>query len=103
MCFQSFNLFNNKNVVSPLDGKCIPLSDVKDEVFANEMTGPGCAIIPTNGEVVSPIDGKISVIAPTKHCIGKTGNDGIEIMVHFGIDSFKTEDLNEGLNEFLKE
>ena len=73
-------LFNNKNVVSPLDGKCIPLSDVKDEVFANEMMGPGCAIIPTNGEVVSPIDGKVSVIAPTKHCIGITGNDAAVIL-----------------------
>ena len=84
-------LFNNTSILAPLDGKCIPLSDVKDDVFAKEMMGPGYAIIPNNGEVVSPIDGKVSVIAPTKHCIVITCDDGLEIMLHFGIDSFKTE------------
>lgn len=84
-------IFNNKNIASPLDGKCIPLSDVKDEVFANEMMGPGYAIIPTCEEVVSPVNGKVSVIASTKHCIVIVGDDGIEVMIHFGLDSFKTE------------
>lgn len=84
-------IFNNKSILAPLDGKCVPLSDVKDDVFAKEMMGPGYAIIPNNGEVISPINGKVSVIAPTKHCIVITCNDGLEIMIHFGIDSFKTE------------
>lgn len=83
--------FENKNIIAPLDGKCIPLSEVDDEAFAGEMMGPGCAIIPDNGDVVSPVDGKVSVIAPTKHCIGITCVDGLEVMIHFGIDSFKTE------------
>ena len=83
--------FENKNIVAPLDGECIPLSEVDDEAFAGEMMGPGCAIIPDNGDVVSPVDGKVSVIAPTKHCIGITCADGLEVMIHFGIDSFKTE------------
>ena len=85
------SFFNNMSILAPLDGKCIPLSDVKDEVFAKQMMGPGCAIIPSNGEVVSPIKGKVSVIAPTKHCICITCTDGLEIMIHFGIDSFKTQ------------
>ena len=84
-------LFNNTSVVSPFDGKCISLSDVNDDVFANEMMGPGCAIIPTSGDVVSPVNGKVGVIAPTKHCIAITCNDGLKIMIHFGLDSFKTK------------
>lgn len=83
--------FKGLTVLSPLDGDCIPLNEVKDEMFSQEMMGPGCAIIPKNGEVISPIKGTVTVIAPTKHCIGLTGDDGLEILIHMGIDSFKTE------------
>lgn len=94
-----FIFFKNSSLLSPMTGKNIPLSEVKDEVFAKEMVGPGCAIIPSEGEVVSPISGNVSLIAATKHCICIKGDDGLEIMLHFGIDSFKAKE--KGFDYFV--
>jgi PTS system beta-glucosides-specific IIC component len=73
-------------VYSPIKGSVIPLSQVKDEVFSQEIMGKGVAIIPEEGKVFSPISGKVTTVFPTKHAIGLTGNN-IEILIHIGMDT----------------
>ena len=76
-------------IVSPLDGKLIDLSEVPDQVFSQKMMGDGFAIDPTSGEVVSPVDGTVAMVFGTKHAIGINTEDGLEILIHFGIDTVK--------------
>ncbi|SHH59323.1 PTS system D-glucose-specific IIA component, Glc family /PTS system D-glucose-specific IIB component, Glc family /PTS system D-glucose-specific IIC component, Glc family [Caloranaerobacter azorensis DSM 13643] len=73
--------------VSPSTGKILELKDVPDEVFSSKMMGDGFAIEPTDGEVVSPVNGKIATLFPTKHAIGILADNGREILIHFGIDT----------------
>jgi len=77
----------NKIVYSPIKGKVIPLNTVKDETFAGEYLGKGVAIQPEQGRVVAPFDGKVTVVMDTKHAIGITSNNGIEILIHVGMDT----------------
>ncbi|MGN1344776.1 MAG: PTS glucose transporter subunit IIA [Traorella sp.] len=87
-------------VVACVDGKCIPLEEVKDPVFSQKMMGDGFAIIPTSDTIVSPVNGTIQVVFPTKHAIGIKRKDGIEILLHIGID---TVNLNgRGFNSLVK-
>lgn len=87
--------------VIPMEGKLLELSNVPDEVFARKMMGDGFAIEPTNGEVVSPVDGKVTMVFATKHAIGITSNNGQEILIHIGIE---TVNLNgEGFEMLVKE
>ncbi len=82
--------FKKKKTISikaPVTGTCIELKEVPDEVFANKMVGDGVAIKPSNGLVLSPCDGEIMQIFPTKHAIGILSQDGIEILIHIGIDT----------------
>lgn len=74
-------------MTAPLTGKVIPLSEVPDPVFSGKMMGDGCAIIPEDGKIYSPIKGKITMIAPTKHAYGIQGENGLEILVHFGLET----------------
>ncbi|PLR75544.1 PTS glucose transporter subunit IICBA [Bacillus sp. V3-13] len=73
--------------VSPLKGEIIPITEVPDAVFSGKMMGDGFAIIPTEGTVVSPVDGKIVNLFPTKHAIGILSDAGREILIHIGIDT----------------
>lgn len=73
--------------VIPLDGKILNLSQVPDKVFSQKIVGDGFAIEPTNGEVVSPVDGLVSTILDSKHAVGITAENGLELIVHFGIDT----------------
>ncbi len=77
----------NKIVYSPIKGKVIPLNTVKDATFAGEYLGKGVAIQPEQGRVVAPFDGKVTVVMDTKHAIGITSNNGIEILIHVGMDT----------------
>ncbi|WP_017434378.1 PTS sugar transporter subunit IIA [Saccharococcus caldoxylosilyticus] len=72
---------------SPLDGEAIPLEEVPDPVFAQKMMGDGLAIIPKNGKVVSPINGKVVQIFPTKHAVGLVSEEGLEILIHIGLET----------------
>lgn len=87
--------------VSPLSGKLLPLEDVPDEVFSKKMMGDGFAIQPVNGEVVSPVNGKIETFFPTKHAIGIVANNGLKILIHFGIDTVNLK--GEGLEALVKQ
>ncbi|MBS7576124.1 MULTISPECIES: beta-glucoside-specific PTS transporter subunit IIABC [unclassified Enterococcus] len=80
-------LIEKKKVFSPLSGKIIQLKDVPDEVFASEAMGEGIAIIPDEGIVYSPVDGKILVTTDSNHAIGVVSNDGVEILIHVGIET----------------
>lgn len=73
--------------ISPLQGEVKHLSEVPDQVFSGKMMGDGFAIVPTEGIVVSPVDGEIATFFPTKHAIGIQASDGREILIHVGIDT----------------
>lgn len=80
---------DNSIVFSPIDGKVISLDKVNDGVFSEGMLGKGIAIEPSIGRAVSPINGVVSTVFETKHAIGLTSDDGIEILIHIGIDTVK--------------
>ncbi len=88
-------------VFSPLKGKLVCLSEVNDEVFSEGLVGDGCAVFPEEQLVKSPVDGIVKMVFPTKHALGLETKQGIEIMVHVGIN---TVELNgEGFKAFVKE
>ena len=81
----------NGKVYSPIEGEIIPISEVDDQVFASKMMGEGFAVLPSDGTIKAPISGIVKMIAPTKHAIGIVADDGMELLLHLGID---TVDLN---------
>lgn len=80
---------NNKTIciASPLNGKTVSLDNVPDPVFSEKVLGDGCAIIPADGKIYSPVNGEISSIAETKHAYGFSADNGMEILVHFGLET----------------
>lgn len=73
--------------VAPVDGKILPIAKVPDNVFAQKIMGDGFAIEPTSGNVISPVDGTVTSLPDSKHAVGITADNGLEIIVHFGIDT----------------
>lgn len=82
------------------DGRTIPMDEVNDQTFAQELLGPGIAIVPSNGTVVSPINGTIATVMDTKHAVCIQGEDGLELIVHAGFD---TVELNGKYYQTYKE
>lgn len=80
-------LDTNIKIFSPLSGKLIALSDVEDEVFSSGAMGNGIAILPSEGRVVAPADAEVTLLFPTKHAIGLKTIDGVEILIHVGMDT----------------
>lgn len=80
-----------KTLASPMSGQLMDLEQVEDETFSSEVIGKGIAIIPNDGKVYAPCDGKISATFDTKHAIGLTSYQGIELLIHIGIDTVKLE------------
>lgn len=76
-------------VVSPLAGNVIPLSSVDDAAFASEAMGKGMAIEPSEGKLYSPVSGVVSTIFRTGHCIAVVSDDGVEVLIHIGIETVK--------------
>ena len=72
---------------APVSGKVKKLSELRDEVFSKEILGKGFAIEPSDGNIVSPISGTITAVFPTKHAYGIMNEQGIEILIHIGIDT----------------
>nr|WP_319489995.1 PTS glucose transporter subunit IIA [uncultured Caproiciproducens sp.] len=74
---------------SPAAGKIIPLVEVKDPLFAEEMLGKGAAVQPAVGRIVAPGNGVVSTVADTKHAIGLTLSNGAELLIHVGLDTVR--------------
>ncbi|MDK8644121.1 PTS transporter subunit IIABC [Staphylococcus condimenti] len=88
-------------IYAPITGEAVDLSEVPDKVFSAKMMGDGIAIKPETGEVVAPFDGTVKMIFPTKHAIGLESKDGIELLIHFGLETVKLE--GEGFEILVKE
>ncbi|WP_430882618.1 PTS sugar transporter subunit IIA [Fusibacter sp. JL216-2] len=84
-----FGIFKKKTLTlkSPLEGEIIDISNVPDAVFSQKMVGDGFAVKPSNGLVKAPCKGKIAQIFPTNHAFGLVTDEGLEILVHIGIDT----------------
>ncbi len=82
---------NNIKIASPVKGELLPLSESQDDAFASEAMGQGFVVLPSEGKVYAPVSGKVASLFKTKHAIGIQGDDGVEILIHVGID---TVDLN---------
>ena len=76
-------------IFAPLEGQVNDLTSVNDTTFSEEMLGKGCAILPSSGKVVAPFDGIVSVVFPSKHAIGIISDDGVEVLIHIGLDTVK--------------
>lgn len=70
-----------------LDGQAVSITEVPDPIFSQKMMGDGAAILPENGTIVSPVDGELMMIAPTRHAYGFKAEDGTEILVHVGLET----------------
>ncbi|WGE41716.1 beta-glucoside-specific PTS transporter subunit IIABC [Actinobacillus equuli] len=78
---------NKFNLVSPLEGNIQKLTEIADPMFASEALGKGIAIEPTKGELISPVNGTISSVFPTKHAYNIISDDGLEVLIHIGMDT----------------
>lgn len=74
-------------VYAPVSGKAIPSEEIPDETFAAGVLGRGVGIEPTEGVVVAPFDGEITTVADTKHAVGLSSPDGMEVLIHVGVDT----------------
>lgn len=85
--FDRFKKVADQNIYSPVEGKCIDIVEVNDDVFSGKMMGDGVAVVPKVNVVCSPCDGELTMVFPTKHAFGITMNNGVEVLVHIGIDT----------------
>lgn len=74
-------------IFAPMSGSVVDLSQVPDPIYAGRMMGDGVAIVPDDGTMFSPVNGYVSVVAEDKHAFGFTTDDGLEILIHLGVDS----------------
>ena len=88
-------------IAAPVKGECIPISEVADPTFAEEILGKGMAIKPTEGKFYAPADGTISTLFPTGHAIGLTTSEGVELLIHVGIDTVEMK--GDGFRSHVKE
>ncbi|MBQ9952383.1 MAG: PTS transporter subunit EIIC [Clostridia bacterium] len=92
---------NALRIYAPVSGRILPLEEVKDEVFSSGTLGGGLAVVPSDGRIVSPVDGVVSSVAATKHAFGFTADGGAEVLVHVGLDTVALG--GEGFDVFVKE
>lgn len=84
-------VLENTTIKAPLAGKAAPVTEAPDEIFAQKMMGDGMVIFPTGNCLVAPIDGEISMIFPTKHALGIKDSNGLELLIHIGLDTVKLD------------
>ena len=82
-----FRKIHDDRVFSPISGKFMTLEEVKDDAFSSGVMGPGFGIYPQSASVMSPFDGKVVMVFPTGHAIGLRRKDGLEVLIHIGIDT----------------
>ncbi|MFC0271654.1 PTS glucose transporter subunit IIA [Metabacillus herbersteinensis] len=88
-------------IYAPLSGRLMNIDEVPDPVFSQKMMGDGMAIEPTNGEIVSPVDGEIIQVFHTKHAVGIRSKSGMEILLHIGLETVSMN--GEGFDAHVKE
>ena len=97
---------NTIKILAPVAGKVINLEDVNDPVFSQKKLGEGFAVKPSSGKIVSPVTGKVIMVAETKHALGLQTADGVEVMLHLGIDTVELDgkpfDLQVAANSEVK-
>lgn len=88
-----FGLFKKKKIEPEVtlfavaNGEVVAITEVSDPVFSQKMMGDGYAVLPTDGQVTSPVAGKVVNVFPTKHAIGIKTENGLEILLHMGLDT----------------
>ena len=88
-------------VKAPIDGIVLPLEQLPDETFATAILGPGCGLEPTGDMVYAPFDGTVTTIADTLHAVGLMSDDGIELLIHVGMDTVEMK--GQGFTSLTKE
>lgn len=88
-------------IIAPLSGEIVNIEDVPDVVFAEKIVGDGIAIKPAGNKIVAPVDGTIGKIFETNHAFSIESDDGIELFVHFGIDTVELK--GEGFKRIAEE
>ena len=100
-----FNIFENNEetleLLAPVTGEIIELSEVPDKLFAAKIVGDGIAIKPTDNKMVAPIAGVIKQLFPSKHALGIESEDGVEVLIHIGIDTVELE--GEGFESLVEQ
>lgn len=99
-----FNFFKKNKIIeigTPVSGEIISIEDVPDAVFSEKMIGDGVAIEPSEGLVLSPVDGEIVSLFPTNHAIGIRTYEGLEILIHIGLDTVELK--GEGFKRITSE
>lgn len=93
-------------ILAPLTGEVKDIKECSDPVFAQEIVGKGVIIVPTEGKVYAPVDGKISMLAETGHAVGITSENGTELLIHIGLDTVELEgkpfDIKAENNAYVK-
>ena len=85
---------NKIEIASPVNGEIVPISQVPDDTFSQEMVGKGVAIVPSDGKFYAPCDGDLIALFPTGHAFCINSADGAEVLVHIGIDTVKLQGQN---------
>ena len=83
--------YDGNKLYAPLNGKAVPITEVPDPTFAEGLLGNGIAIIPTDGKVYSPVDGKVETMFDTGHAVALTSSTGVEILIHVGLETVGLE------------
>jgi PTS system glucose-specific IIA component len=99
-----FNIFKKKKYVdiySPINGRLLKIEDVPDPVFSQKMVGDGVALEPKEGIVYSPVNGTLIQLFPTKHALGIKTEEGLEILIHIGMDTVEMK--GNGFESFVSE
>lgn len=90
-----FNIFKKKNTLNtlaaPITGQLTGIENVSDEVFSTKVMGDGFAVKPSSDTVVSPVAGEVTNVFPTKHAISITTDNGLEVLLHLGIDTVELQ------------
>ena len=90
-----------KIVAAPVEGKVIPLTETPDPTFASEALGKGAAIVPTGDTIKSPVNGTVTMVFDTGHAVGLESDDGVEILVHIGINTVELD--GKGFTKLVKD
>lgn len=99
--FDFFKKKNKKHMLgAPAAGKAVPIQEVNDPTFAEEILGKGVAVIPSDGKIYAPADGEVGMVFDTLHAVSLTTTYGAEVLIHVGLDTVKLK--GEGFEGHVK-